>query len=118
MTNEISGASLASNQITLPSGTYFIDASAPGLATESQSIKLRNTTDSSDTLIGTSEYGNSDYIQQMHSYIIGRFTIASQKTFEIQHRFGYKLLEMDLENLVIILKYVEVYTDVTIWKVA
>jgi hypothetical protein len=29
VTNEIAGASLSSNQITLPSGTYYINASAP-----------------------------------------------------------------------------------------
>jgi len=30
LTNEISGASVASNQITLPAGTYFIEAQSPG----------------------------------------------------------------------------------------
>jgi hypothetical protein len=53
----------------------------------------------------------------MHSYIRGRFTIASQKTFEIQHRFGYAKTGNGFgepSNYSV----VEVYTDVTIWKVA
>jgi len=117
MTNEITGASLSSNQITLPAGTYYIHATAPAVVVENHKAKLRNTTDSSDTLIGTSEYANATYATSNVSIITGRFTIASQKTFEIQHRclssqnnngFGVNT------NIGV----VEVYTDVQIWKVA
>jgi hypothetical protein len=119
MTNEISGASLASNQITLPSGTYFINSSSPAVYVQQHKAKLRNITDSSDTLIGTSEFSSNgipDYVATC-SFVIGRFTIASSKTFEIQHRciatrggdgFG------NASNFSV----VEVYTDVQIWKVA
>ena len=119
VTNEISGASLSSNQITLPSGTYFINASAGANYVSRHKAKLRNTTDSSDTLIGTTEFsgrdGLADYITR--SFVIGRFTIASQKTFELQHRCettnantGYG----EGSNFGV----TEVYTDVQIWKVA
>jgi hypothetical protein len=116
MTNEISGASLSSNQITLPSGTYYIYASAPAWDLGKHKLKLRNTSDSSDTLIGTSEVAQFDYFAQTRSFLSGRFTIASQKTFELQHRseqtqttdgFGYP------SNFSV----VEVYADVQIWKV-
>ena len=119
MTNEISGASLSSNQIILPSGTYFINAFAPATFCNRHKAKLRNITDSSDTLIGTSEFsgsGNSDVVSNF-SFVIGRFTIASSKTFELQHRcevtrgtngFGVSS----------IFSVVEVYTNVQIWKVA
>ena len=46
VTNEITGASLASNQITLPSGTYYIFATVPIYAGDDSKFKLRNTTDS------------------------------------------------------------------------
>jgi len=119
MTNEISGASLSSNQITLPSGTYYIHASAPAFMVDSHKLKLRNTTDSSDTLIGSSEYAETgaESRPSNRSFIIGRFTISSQKTFEIQHRssgtrggngFGVN------SNFSV----TEVYADVQIWKVA
>jgi hypothetical protein len=88
LTNEISGASLTSNQIILPTGTYFIYASLPAMHVNNHKGKLRNITDSSDVLIGTNEYAgqsNPGYVAS-NSLIKGRFTIASQKTFEIQHR--------------------------------
>ena len=62
LTNEISGASLSSNQITLPSGTYFINALATADAVRAHKIKLRNITDSSDTLIGVNTYSGNDAI--------------------------------------------------------
>ena len=117
MTNEISGASLSSNQITLSSGTYYIHASAPAYAVDGHKIKLRNITDSSDTIIGTSENTAAVNGVTPHSFVIGRFTITAQKVFELQHRcqttvategFGVK------SNFSV----VEVYADVQIWKVA
>ena len=116
LTNEISGASISSSVITLPAGTYYIIASAPQLYVASHKIKLRNTTDGSDTLIGTTEYANPS-ADTTRSFVAGRFTIAGQKNFELQHRcsttvadfgFGYRASFGDIE----------VYTDVQIWKVA
>ena len=115
VTNEISGASLASNQITLPSGTYFIIATIPSYSVEYDKVKLRNITDSTDTLIGTSSY--SAVSAQQINFIFGRFTIGSTKTFEIQHRVG---LTQSTYGLALSDNYgvTEVYTNSMIWKVA
>src|SRR5210317_2031503 len=43
-TNEISGASLSSNQITLPAGTYFIMATSPSYKTGNSKAVLHNVT--------------------------------------------------------------------------
>jgi hypothetical protein len=118
VTNEISGASLSSNQIILPSGTYFIIASAAAYQVDSHKVKLRNITDSSDVLIGTSErIASAITDSQTRSFVIGRFTISAQKTFELQHRcattsstFGFGCNAA--------YSVVEVYADVQIWKVA
>jgi hypothetical protein len=118
VTNEISGASLSSNQITLPSGTYYILASAPSYASDSHIAKLRNTTDSSDTLIGTSEYSYQSGVTASRSFVIGRFTIAAQKTFELQHRVSYSQAGTGALGVASNFSVVEVYTDVQIWKVA
>ena len=117
MTNEISGASLASNQITLPAGTYYIQASAPVYASEQHKMKLRNTTDSSDTIVGTSEYNYSPSVVQTVSFLSGRFTISAQKVFEIQHRVGSTTAGQGA-GIASNYSMVEVYTDVQIWKVA
>ena len=116
LTNEISGASLSSNQITLPSGTYFINALATADAVRAHKIKLRNITDSSDTLIGVNTYSGNDAIdsQTTTSFLRGRFTISAQKTFELQHRCQTS----STYGLVGNFSTVEVYADVQIWKVA
>ena len=117
MTNEISGASLTSNQIILPSGTYYIHASSPSAYVNETKAKLRNITDSTDVLIGQSLYSdNASAVIFTPSMVIGRFTIASQKTFELQHRSaatygsGFGLASS--------FSVAEVYADVQIWKVA
>ena len=81
-------ASLASNQFTLPAGTYDIYATAPASCCNSHKIKLRNTTDSSDSLMGSVAYFNasSGFYGQTDSVIRGTISISNQKTFEIQHR--------------------------------
>jgi hypothetical protein len=117
VTNEISGASLSSNQITLPAGTYYIHATAPANAPNNHKTKLRNITDSSDVLIGTTEYMSNSINGMSSSSVVGRFTIASQKTFEIQHRCE---TTVGTNGFGIPSSYsvVEVYADVQIWKVA
>jgi hypothetical protein len=78
---------LSSNQFTLQAGTYEIDASAPSYLVGQNVTKIRNITDSTDAIIGTSEYqvaGGSG--AQVRSFVKGIVTIASAKAFEIQHR--------------------------------
>jgi hypothetical protein len=84
--NNISGASLASNQITLSAGTYSVIASAPAYDVGRHQVKLRNITDSSDTLLGTSEFSFASDDVSNRSMIIGSFTIAASKVFELQHQ--------------------------------
>ena len=79
--------SLSSNQFTLPAGTYVIEASAPAQYVTAHKIKVRNITDSTDQIIGSSERAeNSGPVVTTRSNAFGRFTIAASKTFEIQHR--------------------------------
>jgi len=117
LTNEISGASISSSVITLPAGTYYIHGLISGYACGKHKAKLRNTSDSSDTLIGSSERVDYNDVVMTKSFINGRFTIASQKNFEIQHAIE---TTTDANNLGVAynVSVVEVYTDVQIWKVA
>jgi hypothetical protein len=90
VTNTISGASLGSNQITLPAGTYLIDADIPACYVDSHKGKLRNVTDNSDVIIGTSSKSPSgggsllDFDISI-SRVVGIFTIAATKVFELQN---------------------------------
>lgn len=125
VTNEISGASLAANQITLPAGTYFIDASAPAAignldSAAEHKVKLRNVTDASDTLIGTTERiegdNSPDIRSQTRSFVKGRFTIAAEKVFELQHQTSNSMTTTGL-GFAADFSVVEIYADVLIWKV-
>lgn len=112
VTNQISGASLATNQITLPAGTYYIDADAPAAGNiDGTVIKLRNTTDSTDTIIGRPVHTVAPSIRSLLS---GRFTIAGEKVFELQHYVvsGGTYGTAGNRGLT------EIYADVRIWKVA
>lgn len=118
VTNQISGASLATNQITLPAGTYYIRASAPAYFCNQHKAVLYNATDAANTIVGTSEYsGNSGIADtaQTRSIIAGQFTIAGSKVFEIDHRVGSVASGASFgtaSNFGV----TEIYTDVEIWK--
>ena len=101
----------------MPAGTYYIEASAPAGYVGYHTAKLRNITDSLDTIIGTTEISEtgSGYVFETRSFILGRFTIVAQKVFEIQHRssndYGSGF------GLAFNFGVVQVYTDVRIWKI-
>ena len=118
LTNEISGASLGSNQITLPAGTYYIEASAPGFDCGGHKTRLYNTDDTSTILVGTSETCVQGNETQTQSFVRGRFTLAAQKVLELQHQCGQTKATTGLGNPVNLGSEVEVYADVRIWKVA
>ena len=116
-TNEITGASLSSNQITLVTGTYYINAMAPGFNLGRHQTALYNITDSSFEIIGSSEYGTASTNAVTRSFLNSRFTISAQKTFELQHRcettdttYGFGVDSA--------FSQVCVYAEVQIWRIA
>ena len=114
VTNEITGASLASNQITLPTGTYWIDAHSAYFLVANVQLRLQNITDASTTLTGIG-LDDGDAAGGM-SPLRGRFTIAAQKVFEIQHRCGAGQTTNGFGDAGSF--GTEVYSDICIWKVA
>jgi hypothetical protein len=86
--NGITSASLASNQITLPAGTYYVIASAPGFYVNDHQVRLQNITDGSTTIIGQNSGSGEALVIQPSSTLSGTFTIAGTKAFELQHRAG------------------------------
>jgi hypothetical protein len=84
--------SLASNQFTLTSGEYYIEASAPGQGNGPSTmggskLRLRNVTDSVTALVGSSERSTtvSGVGITVKNEVKGTLTIPSTKTFELQH---------------------------------
>ena len=113
-TNEISGASLASNQITLPAGTYWIDSgvfaysNSGGLGTKQ---RLRNITAGTTSVVGMST--NVD-TSGAFTNMTGRFTLAGSTVLEVQQYAtaggGGGVVVSSGEE--------EIFVDVKIWKVA
>lgn len=110
--------SVSGNQLTLISGTYIAKIRAPAYKVDRHQARLQNITDGSTTLIGTSCFNaNGDNGDVVASEISGRFTIASSKVFEVQHRCATTVavygFGVDSNH-----GLSEVYTTVELWKIA
>lgn len=78
--------SLNANQFTLGPGKYEIEATAPAYNVNFHKAKIRNITDSTDSIIGMSQYVANGAADTGESFISGVINITSSKTFELQHR--------------------------------
>ena len=83
--NTITGASLASNQITLPAGTYYVEIISTVSITGASRVKLYNVTDAANTIIGFTGYEGIAINTNLDAN--GVFTIATQKAFEVRQYF-------------------------------
>ncbi|MFP5263751.1 MAG: hypothetical protein ACLGJB_17865 [Blastocatellia bacterium] len=83
--NTITGASLASNQVTLPVGTYQIRASAPAFISNKHKIFWWDVTNTTTTLSGSSSYADSLDATETESTLMGRFTASGTTTYELRH---------------------------------
>jgi len=113
--NNITGCSLASSVITLPAGTYSVNTSIPFLSTLKTQVKLRNTTDSTDTMFASNGYMVAD--GHLNITMLGYFTITGSKNFEIQYRVGSNPATFGL-GVDMIFGTTEIYAVIQITKVA
>ena len=118
VTNEISSASLSSNQITLPAGTYFINASAPIYKSNNHKAYLYNVTDSDKEIIGTVQYSDTSNDIQTNSFVYGRFTITGTKVFEFRQYVSVAKSTNGLGIGYNVGSTINIYANVMIWKVA
>lgn len=82
--NTIANASLAANQITLPAGTYRIDAASQffNLAARVR-LRLRNTTGGATLLLGACSFSAAG--QGLEISLGGQFTLAATSVLELQY---------------------------------
>lgn len=87
--NEISGAVLASNQITLPAGRYTVEAYATaadgGSGTLHQAI-LYDTTGAAELVVGLSSVHGAAGGSVAH--VCGEFTLSTESLLELRHRIS------------------------------
>lgn len=84
--NDDSIGSLASNQITLPAGTYECWISAPAFNVNRHMIRLQDITDVSTIIPGTSELATDAVDITPRSFIHHKFTLSVSSALEVQHR--------------------------------
>lgn len=115
--NNIVGASWASNQIVLPAGTYFVDATSPACGVIYHKTRLRNITDTVTLLVGSPEITWSSNITTSRSIIRGEFTLSGTKTLELQHQCDTTTSSTGFGKSA---GYgeIEIYSDIQIWKIA
>lgn len=78
--------SLASNQITLPAGTYRVRAKAPALQVDYHQIRFRNETDGVTIGIGTMQLSGASDQAQSYSEVVAEWTLGHTAVYELQHR--------------------------------
>jgi len=84
-TNEISGASLSANRITLPSGTFQIEVSVPVSESTRHRALLWNVTDSEYTLLGQNLYTRGVLLHADRCILFSQFLTLDTTVFEIHH---------------------------------
>ena len=83
--NGITGASLATDQITLPAGTFLIRADAPCYYGNQHQVYLYNVTDGVELKRGTSEYNYYSSIIQTRSHVETVVTFSATTVLELRH---------------------------------
>lgn len=111
--NTIVGASLSSDTVTLPAGTYTVLARVPAYGViNAHKAALYNTSDSVYALIGSNANTTGP---QTDSIISGKFTISTAKNFKVRHYTASAVSSSGL-GYATGSGQVEVYTELEIWQ--
>jgi len=117
VTNEITSASLSSNGIILPAGTYFIDAVVPSYyaagSTSQVKIRLYNNTTSASIIEGRSIIIFNSIGMVSTLSLRGRFTLSGTSTLYLQRYATGNVSGGQSFN-----HGTEVYSEALVWKVA
>jgi hypothetical protein len=116
-TNEITGASLTGDQVTLPVGDYFMIARAPARSVSKHKIRWRNITNGANVIHGTTSVTSTSTAAETHGNVSGRFSVGgASKTFELQHRAE---VTRNIDGLGTAANFgvPEVFAEVFLWKV-
>lgn len=116
--NTLTGCSIASSVITLPAGTFYVEANAPFFLGGRVKIKLRNTTAGSDAIIGASSWSsNSTEAAQTSSVLSGTVVTTASTNFELQYYVSFARSTDGLGIASDIASTSEVYATIYIEKI-
>lgn len=118
VTNNISGCSLSSNQVTLAIGTYLITARAPAFAANSHRSSIYNVTDTVNEILGTTAYTSNSNGVMTDSLTSGILTVSgSSKDFELRHYTAASVANTGL-GVAGTDGNVETYSELIIWRLS
>ncbi len=112
LTNEIAGASLTNNEITLPAGKYYIECES-GTAGTNQSGRICIEDNYGILLSGIS--GQNSAGNNMWPSVRGEVTLTATRNLFVNHKLTYALADDGLGYRGGVSPH-EVYTDLRIWK--
>lgn len=78
-------ASLSSNQVTLPAGTYMVLAFAPACQVTRHKLRLYDATNAAVLVMGQSHQSYSSVIVSLSAVLAGTFTLEAEAAVELQH---------------------------------
>lgn len=109
-------ASVVANQFVLQPGVYRLHAWGYVYNVARNAMRLQNITDGTTVLNGGAAYSNGD--ASAPALLTGRFTIATAKTFELQHRVEFTSGTHGFGVAVGTVFAVdhEVFTSIELWK--
>lgn len=113
--NNITGAGLATNQITLPIGTFYIQWRTPGVAVVAHQSILYNITAAAAALTGSSTSSGPN--SSTDSVGSGTLVLAAPTVFEIRHRCATSNATVGLGSASSFYGN-EIYAEVMIWRLA
>jgi hypothetical protein len=114
--NDLSIASLAANQITLPAGTYQCSIVVPGFAVDNHQARLFNVSSNTALLYGPNSRGASTGSNFSYALVVGLFVLLSSQVVRVEQQVqttnGTNGLGMAMS-----FGSTEVYTVVQLWLV-
>jgi len=114
--NVLPGATLLSNEFTLPPGTFYIEWSAPAHDSGQHQTRIQNMTDTSTLEHGSSQRDLDTTSATTNSVGCAVFTITASKTFALQHSFQLSQATSGL-GVAANRGTKEVYSMVRVWRV-
>ncbi|MDD4924288.1 MAG: hypothetical protein PHF74_05585 [Dehalococcoidales bacterium] len=82
------GVTVGSNQITVPAGTYYIEAEVPAEHVRHHKAILYDVTNSDTLIVGGNNYSRSTDGSALFGDLRGVVTLAAETILEIRHRCG------------------------------
>ena len=83
--NTLTGASVASDVVTLPAGDYYFEGSQPTNDNDTGQTRLRDTDNNVTLVLGTTEFVNNSDDGETPGLISGFFTLSAETDVELQY---------------------------------